>query len=232
MSRNITYKRIVCLANSRKLSGRCIAGKELVEGEIAGWFRPVSSRKGGEVSEQERRYHDGRDPKVLDILDVPVLAAEPKSYQQENWRLDSRHYWKRIGKWPANDLSDLLDPPGQLWIDDYSSFSGLNDRVPLSQSSEIKDSLRFLIVEKLTLKVFAPGLEFGNPKRRVQALFKHGREIYSMFVTDPVIEREYLARTDGQYPVGPSFLTVSLGEPFQDYIYKLVAAVIPKRAEG
>ena len=31
-----TVKRIVCLANSRKLSGRCIAGKELLQDGRAG----------------------------------------------------------------------------------------------------------------------------------------------------------------------------------------------------
>ena len=33
-----TVKRIVCLANSRKLTGRCVAGKELLEGNrLGGW---------------------------------------------------------------------------------------------------------------------------------------------------------------------------------------------------
>jgi hypothetical protein len=37
-------KRIVCLANSRKMSGRCLAGRELINGLPGGWVRPVSAR--------------------------------------------------------------------------------------------------------------------------------------------------------------------------------------------
>lgn len=31
-------KKIVCLANSRKLIGRCIAGKEIKKGEASQWI--------------------------------------------------------------------------------------------------------------------------------------------------------------------------------------------------
>jgi len=79
-----TVKRIVCLANSRKLNGRCIAGKELLGGRSVGWIRPVSAREHEEVSEYERQYEDGSDPQVLDIIDVSLLDPRPKSYQQEN----------------------------------------------------------------------------------------------------------------------------------------------------
>ena len=74
-----TAKRIVCLANSRKMSGRCIAGKELLEdGRVGGWIRPVSDREDEEVSEFERQYDDGAEPRILDVIDVPVLNSLPK----------------------------------------------------------------------------------------------------------------------------------------------------------
>ena len=44
-------KRIVCLANSRKLTGRCIAGREWSEEQgIGSWVRLVSARENQEVS--------------------------------------------------------------------------------------------------------------------------------------------------------------------------------------
>ena len=53
-------KRIVCLANSRMLSGRCIAGRELRAGGRPGpWVRPVSGREDEGVTEAEYRYAPG-----------------------------------------------------------------------------------------------------------------------------------------------------------------------------
>lgn len=83
-----TTKQIVCLANSRKLSGRCVAGIEIRDGKRLGWIRPVSDRENQEVSEHERQYEDGSDPKVLDVIEVPLLRALPSGYQRENWLLD------------------------------------------------------------------------------------------------------------------------------------------------
>lgn len=76
---------------------------------------------------------------------------------------------------------------------------------------------------------FKPGEAFGNPKRRVQGRFKYDGTEYRLWVTDPIYEKSYLARSDGQYEVGESYLTVSLGEPHNDACYKLIAAVIRRR---
>ena len=66
-------KRIVCLANSRKLAGRYIAGREWDGSKAGAWIRPVSKREGQDVSEYERQYEDGSDPRPLDVVDVPVI---------------------------------------------------------------------------------------------------------------------------------------------------------------
>jgi hypothetical protein len=90
-----TVKRMACLANSRKINGRCIAGKEFDQNESGAWIRPVGAREYGEVSEYERQYEDGSDPQVLDIIDVPLLDPRPKDFQQENWLLDPHYYWAK-----------------------------------------------------------------------------------------------------------------------------------------
>jgi hypothetical protein len=223
-------KRIVCLANSRKLNGRCIAGKELAGDTLVRWLRPVSNREHEEVSEYERQYEDGSDPHVLDIIDVPLLDAKPKEYQQENWLLDPDAYWRKVGTW--NDLSHLVDPVVPLWINGHSTYNGRNDKIPLLLAQSLDSSLRFVRVDRLRLSVFKPGEAFGNLKRRVQARFHYGGDEYALWVTDPGYERTYLAQPDGNYEIGESFLTISLGESYNDYCYKLVAAIIPHTAGG
>lgn len=220
-----TVKRMVCLANSRKLNGRCIAGKEYESGQ---WVRPVSAREHEEVSEYERQYEDGSDPRVLDILDVPLLEARPKDFQRENWLLDPEHYWERQGQVSWDALEKLADPVGPLWLNDSSTHNGLNDKVGLESVEDIQSSLRLVHVESVELAVFSPGEAFGNSKRRVQGRFRHDGIAYHLWVTDPTYERAFLERNDGEYAVGESYLTISLGEPYQGSTYKLIAAVIER----
>jgi hypothetical protein len=216
-------KRLVCLANSRKLSGRCIAGKELT----GAWVRPVSDRPKQEVSEEERQYNDGSDPRVLDIMDVPMKYHLPNSYQSENWLLDPEQYWVLVRRAGWNDLNALADHPEGLWVNESSSSVGLNDRVEHGSAERLTSSLYLIRPEKVMLRVFAPGADFGNPKRRVQADLWYGRVNYRLWITDPLVEQTYLARKDGNYQVGECFATVSLGERHDDgYCYKLVAALI------
>jgi hypothetical protein len=51
---------------------------------------------------------------------------------------------------------------------------------------------------------------------------------YYLSVTDPVVERQYLAGKDGEFAVGHAILCVSLGEPYQGFAYKLIAGVFVK----
>ncbi len=209
-------KRIVCLANSRKLSGRCVAGRELIRGRPGAWVRPVSDRPNEAVSEYERQYADGSDPQLLDIIDVPLLEARPKNHQQENWLLDSQAYWSKAGRYPWSDLEQLADVSGTLWRNNNRTYHGQNDQIPLNEAATETSSLKLIRVDQLCLVVFSPGEAFGNNKRRVQARFQFAKFNYALWVTDPIIEREYLGRDDGSYDLDESYLTISIGEPFNN----------------
>jgi hypothetical protein len=223
-----TSKRIVCLTNSRKLQGRCVAGYEVVDGKPTGWVRPVSDRPHEEVSEYERQYEDGSDPRVLDLIDVVLKEPRPKGYQQENWLLDPDPYWVRVGRVRWDWLGRLAERSSDLWLTGHNTYHGANDKIPLEKAGGIRSSLKLVYVDRFELKVFNPGAAFGNPKRRVQARFLFGSTRYALWVTDPIIERAYLAEEDGMHRLGESYLTISLGEAFNDCCYKLVAAVIQK----
>lgn len=217
-------KRIICLANSRKLSGRCIAGKDPKSGQ---WVRPVSDREHEEVSEHERQYESGADPGLLDVVDVPLLRAKPSRLQPENWLLDPDYYWVQIGRATAAELDHLCDQPRLLWPNGLSTVDGLNDRVRVDDDRLGSESLQLIRVDTLLVHVLAPGAAFGSRRRKVKGEFEHEGVRYRLTITDPHIERKYLAMPDGRYEIGSCFLTVSLGEPFEGYCYKLIAAVIP-----
>ena len=220
-------KRLVCLAHSRTLHGRCVAGREWSAAGAGRWIRPISARAGGEVSEYERQYEDGSDPRILDVLDVPLLESRPGGYQTENWLLDPRCYWEKVGRLSTFDLPALADPVAPLWIDGHSTYNGLNDKIPIAAIGSVTGSLRLLHSDQLRLVVCRPGEAFGNNKRRVQGRFRHAGREYALWVTDPDWERTYLMKLDGTYVIGECFLTISLGEAYGDACYKLIAAIIP-----
>ncbi len=202
-----------------------MAGRE-ADPNTGSWIRPVSDRPHQEVSERERQYKDGSDIKVLDIINVPLIRAQPNSYQAENWLLDPGHYWAHEGRAGWEELFEFRDEPSKLWLNDSSTSNGLNDRVSLTDAQQLECSLLLLHIDSLSLRVFAPGEAFGNRKRRVQAQFWYNGVQYWLWVTDPLIERKYQAGEDGDYTLGECFITVSLGEPHKGFCYKLVATII------
>lgn len=188
----------------------------------------MSDRAHQEVGEVERQYQDGSDPCVLDVIDVPLVGARPHSFQHENWLLDPNFYWQKTRKSDWAGILAFVEAKGQLWINDDHTQRGLNDRIPIQDAEHLPSSLRLIYVESLTIEVSSPGAAFGNSKRRLQAQFRYDGIWYHLRVTDPVYERRFLAFPDGRHELGESCLTVSLGEPFEGYVYKLIAAIIEK----
>ena len=63
-------------------------------------------------------------------------------------------------------------------------------------------------------------------------MFSQGGVEYAIRVTDPEIERAYLVSDCDRLRIEDCYLTVSLGEPYNDYCYKLVAAIFLPDAEA
>ena len=185
----MTYsKKIVCLSNSRKYAGRCIAGKEVLAKGYGGWVRPVSARPTGEVSEEERRYKDGREPGILDIIEIPMIRPAPILYQTENHVIDAGRQWSRTGKVPVRDLAHLVDRPAALWSNGSSAHNGLNDRVGKEEAAAFDTSLCLIEPEALTIGVQVEGAGVGGSfgQRRVRAHFEYSGVPYILAVTDPI----------------------------------------------
>ena len=158
-----------------------------------------------------------------------MIGALPILYRVEfDWLIEPTEYWVRVRKFSWSELQPLRDQAGTLWINGYHTSNGVNDCIPLEQALTLENSLKLIYVEEVQISVFKPGEAFGNTKRRVQARFQFGGVKYAIWVTDPLIERAYLAREDGDYALEESYLTISLGEPYENRCYKLIAAVIQK----
>ncbi len=233
---NAPYTRtIVCLANSRKPpQGRCVAGREYSADRFGDWIRAVSARPTHELSLKERRYPNGRDPRVLDIIAIPLARPQPEQHQQENHVIDATCRWMKQGElaWPALQ-SAVEDPAGPLWLNGYSSQHGHNDRVPEACLPQLSRSLYLVRPERLRLVVGVERGEMGLPRRRVRARFQLCEQPYCLPVTDPWMEFEYLSRDDGETVVAEALLCISLSHLYHGFVYKIAATVLlPPRTDA
>ena len=226
------------LASSRMPGGRCVAGKEWINGKAGPWVRPVSKHHSRGVSERDRQYENGGEPQVLDIAAIPLLdrypvrEETPNDHQTENWRISSGYYWQKVGRLPRSSLARLQDGREQLWVNGYSSFYGCYDKTPIEHTradagmGALESSLRLVFVNRLRLVVGLEGAAFGNTQRGVRGWFTHAGAQYGLKVTDPEIEKAFLSKPDGAYNLGRCYLTISLGRELNGACYKLIAAVI------
>lgn len=208
---------MICLANSRKKGGRCIAGIDI---NSKGWIRPVN--KGGfELSFKDFKYENGSIPQVLDIVDIPVLEREPLYYQPENWVINPDYYWTKIGELPVDELVYYCEETPVI-------LAGRSDRLPISQLETMKDldSLTLIRVRDICLEKTWP--EYRHTPQ-LRARFKYNQIAYDLAVTDKSLERLFfnskVELSDYIYE-GNFILTVSLGEPYKGYHYKLVASIL------
>src|SRR5712691_633065 len=80
---NMPLVDILCLANSNKEGGRCIAGLRTDGG---GWVRPVApDTPEGQLYFRHYKLDDGSEPAVLDVVGVDLAAPRPEPGQPENW---------------------------------------------------------------------------------------------------------------------------------------------------
>jgi len=225
-------RRIVCLANSRKPSGRCIAGKLFFQGKFGNWIRPISMREGEELSELERQIGTKTEPALLDILEFSIIAPKPTHHQTENWIMNPAMKMRKVGSISPKDLMLALDKPINLWVVGSSSKRGRNDFVPEGRIQEVTDSLFLINPIFISIQVLTDDYN-GLITRQVRGEFTYCGAEYNLKITDPLVEAKYLAKSDGVYKIQNVLLTISLTEkifrPRYSHsvgFYKLIAGII------
>jgi hypothetical protein len=221
----MSARTILCLANSRKDLGRCVAGKEVLPGGYGPWIRPVSLRPGGEISDTERKLEGGRFLRLLDIVEIPILQPSPAGHQTENITIDAERRWVRRGSAEWEDLRAIVDDPPSLWPNGHRTRAGIDDRVRARDAAALKHSLLLIEPRDLCLE---SALEDG--RWRVRAHFHFKDHEYRLIVTDPAVEHAIRIQAKREHTMVDTYLCVSLSEEYLDHwCYKLVAGVLSKR---
>lgn len=225
-------RRIICLANSYKPRGRCVAGRVFQDGSVGEWVRPVSAREGGELSPAECRYGMLRGSVAVgDIADVQLARPARQGHQLENHEIEGAGVWRKTGcaTWTLLYACQDEDCP-DFWVNRGSSGRGLADRVPMSMAPEFSASLQLIYLPRMDLLV---GTGFDGVGKEIRACFSHLGQEYRLKVTDPAICDEMKAKPVGRYPVGMVLLCISISQPYKGHLYRLVATVItPRRCES
>jgi len=225
-------KTIVCLANSRKYQGRCVAGLEWNANRPGEWIRPVSGLpKGVLIYERFCGNANGRDPRLLDLIDIEFLVPQPHAYQTENARIDPGKRWTYRGKvTPQQLFSAVQHVKGPLWVNAGSTKFGMNDLIPEELTSGLKCSLMLIQPEEMTIALTIEGEKNGEPKRRIRGEFSLDDNWYIFSITDCAVERALEKRDPGyERRLRRPLLCVSVSEVLDatHACYKLIAGVVP-----
>ncbi len=222
-------KRMVCLASSLKRGGLCVAGRELTGTGLGAWTRPVSARPGAELTYLEYRYESGFGPKLLDVVDVPVLQPDRRGHQVENFLIDRSRRWMARGRLPFARVAGLVEEPASLWTNSESTSSGRFNCMSSAEAAQFDWSLCLVRAGELWIESRCA----GRGDKVFRACFDYQGVRYKMSVTDPAVRERFDVEPAGVYRIGNReiYLCVSLSEVFEGdgRCHKLVASVI---AEG
>lgn len=211
--------RFVCLANSFKEGGRCLAGIELdnnnnpkLENGHPIWIRPICKTPHGEVPN-----HFTVHLHVLDIIEIDVTGyPEKKDYQSENVFFNENSI-KVIGRFDFNTLPQLCDNRTLV-------FGNKGKAVSEEKIGSLTHSL--VLIQTNQFEVIEKTYEDTPNKHQLRLVFSYNGIRYDFPVTDPVFLHNYQRNPDILEGCEELLLCLSLGVAWQNWYYKLVAAII------
>lgn len=210
----------VCLANSFKEGGKCVAGILLDNSREQGiskkpvWIRPVTHSHHGEIPALEVG-----EIELLDIIEVELTEKEQSlPHQTENYYYVTGSM-KLKGRLTPSDLNQYLDEEHQLIFGNRGKAVRKEDISKIGYSLSLIYTTDFHAYEKTYHDSIYP---------QVRGKFTYHQLEHDFPITDPdfLWDRK---RNPGKYDAPrPAYLTLSLGTEFEAWYYKLIVAVISK----
>lgn len=164
----------ICLANSRKLQGRCVAG---IKTDGSGWIRPVTKTNDGSIPENRCRVAS-EDLDIFDVVEVEISKARSAPNQPENWVLKGTP-WMLVEKLKPYDALEKI-----------SSFISVKPTLFGDQSDRIDfEALRLRPADSSLTLVRPSNVSWSitqnfRGRRQTRAYFKLGPYSYDLAVTD------------------------------------------------
>ena len=222
-------KTIVCLANSKKNGGRCVAAREWNDDQPGDWIRPVSNKRGEELPISWLKGKGG-DPFPLEKYKISLSGPTHNIHQPENWLFDEADRWMFRGCVRWDDLHKMADPVADMWGLGHSSHYGMNDII--DSKEKVNSTLRLVRVPEMQLSVFWYRTVDLERKRQVRARFMYNNQEYGLKVTDAYFDKELKKMGVGEYEIDECYVTISIVGPYDNKKrndqsrYGVVAAII------
>lgn len=219
---------IICLANSSKMSGRCVAG---LRTNREGWIRPVAGDTDhGQLYERHYGLGLDKEPETLDTIEIDLLRPAPIPGQPENWEIGASP-WNLVRRQAGRESYHVLHA---AVVSGPDLLGSIHASVRIAATAGLTSSLALVKPERVTFYVRL------DQRRRLQPRAVSGlaRQRYDLPITDPAwhtrivraISAEPASTGDGTdigIPEASEILfTISLSEPFGGFCYKLVAGII------
>lgn len=215
-------KYFICLANSYKRGGRCVAGVEIVFDANGGlkpvydddgrprWIRPIATTTYGEIPN-----YVAEGIKLLSIVKLYNVVPCPNKPHTENV------YYSKIEKCEF-DLSNDVNIINHLFDNTHQSiFHNRGRAVSVEMSMGINYSLMLIHAENAYAYI-----DENREKSKNRMSFSYYGADYDFPITDPIFLEEFKKEPECYANIPDVYLTISLGLEFEGWHHKLVAGVI------
>lgn len=218
-------KYILCLANSYKHGGRCIAGIEVTINNgtytivrdangVPKWLRPISHSAAGEVP----NYH-ALNIKILSIVKITGIEYAGMYSHSEDVYYQSLSVYYKV-KLTKNVLNDCLD-------NFHSTIFG-NKGKALTPICFQNGNYSVMLVFAVKSEVYMD-TRFDVPKARMK--FVHNNNYYDFPITDPIYLERIKHDNNCIGILSDVYLVLSLGIEHEGWHSKLIASIIETKEE-
>ncbi len=215
-------KYFICLANSYKHGGRCIAGIEVVpqsDGSLGivrhddgrpRWIRPVSMSANGEIPN-----HLAESFKIFSLVKLTDVEPCPDNAHTE----DVHCTRMEICPFELSPTKDFLDQ--LIDTQHQAAFYFRGKSIPTTIIDRLDYSL--MLIHPNNAYAYCDE-ERENSKYRMK--FTYNGSNYDFPITDPVFLEQFKKSPDSYADMDGAYLVLSLGIAFEGFHYKLVATVL------
>ncbi|MCL2289132.1 MAG: hypothetical protein FWC34_00275 [Bacteroidetes bacterium] len=211
--------KIVCLANSFRVGGRCLGGVELdnnnnpvIQNGRPKWIRPVCNTEHEEVPTQLVSHIS-----LLDIVEFQPINTSGHRHQSENVLFDTNSIQVN-GRFQLSQLESLIDNNRFNLV-----FGNRGAAVPEHLIESFTYSLMLLSLTEFETneRVFE-----NKPYPQIKLSFRHNGNLYNLPITDPNFLNRYQRNNNLLQGKGKIYVTISLAAPHEEWCHKLIAGII------